>query len=209
MANVLVALTGGIGAGKTTVARMLARHGALVVDADRIARDVVDPATAEGRRMLARIAERFGPEFLAPDGSLDRRRIADRVFADAALRTDYNAIIHPAMMTATATALEQAEGIVVHEIPLLSSSTPPLPWRYDLVVTVEATPAVRRDRLVAQRGYAPEHAEARIAAQGEQRGRTEIADLVLRSDADLDELARRTAELWTRLRAMAEPPENV
>lgn len=203
----LIALTGGIGAGKSTVARMLTDRGARLIDADDLARRVVDPADDRGRAVLAAIAARFGDDLIGPDGRLDRARTADRVFADPDARAAYNAIVHPALREATVDAIAalraaRDEGIVVHEIPLLTADTGPLPWTYDLVVTVETDPEVRLDRLVSRRGYSPEHARARIAAQGDETDRIAIADVVVRTDGDLTDTERSVAEMWNRLHSV-------
>ncbi|MDL9979301.1 dephospho-CoA kinase [Microbacterium sp. ASV49] len=203
----LIALTGGIGAGKSTVARMLTDRGARLIDADELARRVVDPADDRGRAVLAAIAARFGDDLIAPDGTLDRARTADRVFSDPDARAAYNAIVHPALRKATVDAIEtlrtaQDDGVVAHEIPLLTADTGSLPWTYDLVVTVEAAAEVRADRLVSGRGYSPEHAWARIVAQGDETARIAIADVVLRTDGDRADTARSVTELWSRLHSV-------
>lgn len=203
----LIALTGGIGAGKSTVAGMLTDRGARLIDADELARRVVDPADDRGRTVLATIAARFGDDLIAADGRLDRVRTADRVFADPDARADYNAIVHPALREATVDAIAalraaRDEGAVIHEIPLLTADTGSLPWTYDLVVTVEAAPDIRLDRLVSGRGYSPQHARARITAQGDETARIAIADVVLRTDGDRADTERSVAELWNRLHSV-------
>lgn len=195
-------MTGGIGAGKSTVARGLGRRGARVIDADQTARAVVDPAGARGRRVLAEIEALLGSDVRQPDGTLDRARVAALVFADDALRRRYNAIIHPAIMQATAEEIDahrDGSDVVVHEIPLLTADTPPLPWDYDLIVTVEAGRDERLRRLQQDRGYSAEHASARLQAQGPEEGRTAIADVVMRTDVPRDEMERLIDELWTRI----------
>lgn len=198
----LIAITGGIGAGKSTVTRELAALGAHVIDADDTARRSVDPGHPEGRRVLAAISSLLGPSALRSDGSLDREHVATRVFADDALRQQYNAIVHPAIMQATAAefdALRGTDRVVVHEIPLLTADSPPLPWTYDLVVTVEAAAQERLRRLREDRGYSAEHAEARVHAQGPEDRRLAVADEVLRTDGTLEETRRLIADLWARI----------
>lgn len=198
----LVALTGGIGAGKSTVARMLADRGAWVIDADATSRRVVDPQDRQGRAILAKIAKLLGPEALQPDGALDRERVAALIFSEDELRRRYNDIVHPAIMSATAAEIEayrSRTGVVVHEIPLLTIDSPSLPWTYDLIVTVEADPEERIRRLQLARGYAPEHAAARVNAQGLEAPRVAIADVILRTDGTIEETKRQVDELWWRL----------
>jgi dephospho-CoA kinase len=200
--SVLVALTGGIGAGKSSVARLLVDHGGRLIDADELARSVVDPETAVGSRVLRSILAEFGTELLNPDGTLDRRRTAELIFVDENRRRTYNSIVHPALLAMTATAIDAelaSGGIVVHEIPLLTADTPPLPWRYNFVVTVEAPIEERIRRLVEGRGYTVEHARARIHAQGSIQARLAVADEVIRNDGDLEMAAREVDALWHRL----------
>lgn len=145
----------------------------------------------------------LGPGILNADGTLDRAQVAAAVFHDAALRRRYNDIVHPAIMQATLDALSAAdEGdrrIVVHDIPLLSASTPPLPWRYDVVVTVEAAFQERVRRLMDSRGYSRAHAFARIEAQGSEEGRAAIADVVVRPQNGVAFTIAAADELWQSL----------
>ena len=198
----LVALTGGIGAGKSTVARCLAEHGARIVDGDDAARTAVDPRTPHGAALLAQIAELLGGDAVTADGTLDRGIVATRIFGDERLRRDYDALLRPAIIAEVAgriTEERRVPGVVVHEIPLLSSRTAPLPWAYDLVVTVEASEDARLARLQDARGYGREEAEARVRAQGSEADRVAIADVVLRTDGTLDETRAAATALWTRL----------
>ncbi|MEJ1089843.1 dephospho-CoA kinase [Microbacterium sp. Mu-80] len=198
----LIAVTGGIGAGKSTVSRGLRDRGARIIDADQTAREVVDPASPLGRRVLTEIAGLLGPTALRTDGTLDRARVAALVFGDDALRRRYNTIIHPAIMTATAEAIDALRGddaVVVHEIPLLTADSPPLPWTYDLIVTVEADPEERRRRLQEHRGHSAEEAAARVSAQGDEERRVAIADVVIRTDGSLVETDRQVEDLWRRV----------
>jgi dephospho-CoA kinase len=207
-ASFLVGLTGGIAAGKSTVARALASHGARIVDGDAAAREVVDPATPGGAALLPRISALLGADVLAPDGTLDRAEVAARIFGDPELLRRYNALLRPAILDEVARRIAEARrapGVVVHEIPLLSRTTAPLPWVYDLVVTVEAAEPVRMQRLQDERGHDASEAERRLRAQGEEADRLAIADVVLRTDGTLDETLQETAALWARLSAERPP----
>ena len=195
-----VGLTGGIGAGKSEVSRRLAAQGAVVIDADAIAREVVAP----GAPGLDQIVEAFGPGVLMPDGSLDRPRLGDVVFADPQLRARLNDIIHP-LVGARMQALEDAAGpgaIVVHDVPLIAENN--LAGSYDLVVVVDVPPRVQLDRLIRHRGLTPEQAKARIAAQADRAQRLAIAGIVIDNSASLAELDRLAGELWTELRRRAQ-----
>ncbi|WP_052397866.1 dephospho-CoA kinase [Streptomyces sp. NRRL F-5123] len=172
-----VGLTGGIGAGKSEVARLLVSYGAILVDADRIAREAVEPGT-EG---LAAVVAEFGPGVLAPDGSLDRPRLGAIVFADEERRQALNAIVHP-LVGARSAELQRAAGpgdIVVHDVPLLTENG--LAPRYDLVVVVDADPDTQVERLVRLRGMTQDEARARMAAQARRADRLAVADLVIGS----------------------------
>jgi dephospho-CoA kinase len=195
-----VGLTGGIGAGKSEVSRRLAAQGAVVIDADAIARDVVAPGTTG----LADVVEAFGPGVLMPDGSLDRPRLGDIVFADPQLRTKLNGIIHP-LVAAQMQALEDAAGpgaIVVHDVPLIAENN--LAGSYDLVVVVDVPPRVQLDRLVRHRGLSRDQAKARMAAQADRAQRLAIAGIVIDNSVSLTELDRLAGELWTELRRRAQ-----
>lgn len=190
-----VGLTGGIGAGKSEVSRLLVEHGAVLVDADRIAREVVEPGT-DG---LAAIVAAFGTEVLAADGSLDRPRLGSVVFADPERLAVLNGIVHP-LVGARSRALEEAaadDAVVVHDVPLLTeNSLAPL---YDLVVVVDVSPKTQLDRLVRLRGMTEDDARARMAAQAGREDRLKIADIVVDNDVPLDALRRRVDEVWAEL----------
>ncbi len=191
-----VGLTGGIGAGKSEVSARLAAQGAVVIDADAIAREVVEPGT-EG---LAEVVEAFGPEVLLPDGRLDRPRLGEIVFADPELRGKLNAIVHP-RVGARMAELEREAGpasIVVHDVPLIAESG--RTDAYDLVVVVDVPPRVQLDRLVRRRGMTREQAEARMAAQASGEQRLAIADIVIDNSSSLTELDRQVGDLWSELR---------
>ncbi len=186
-----VGLTGGIGAGKSAVAQLLSVHGAQLIDADVLAREVVAPGTAG----LAQVIEAFGPAVVGPDGSLDRTCLGRLVFADPAARERLNGIIHPLVGARAAQLMAQAppDAVVVHDVPLLTENN--LAAGYDLVIVVEAPLAARLDRLV-RRGLSKEDAQARISAQATDEQRRAIADVVIRNDSDVDELGRRVDAVW-------------
>ncbi|MFB7995418.1 dephospho-CoA kinase [Streptomyces sp. NPDC056002] len=190
-----VGLTGGIGAGKSEVSRLLVEHGAVLIDADRIAREVVEPGTPG----LAAVVEAFGSEVLAPDGSLDRPALGAIVFADADRLAVLNSIVHP-LVGARSAELEAAatgDSVVVHDVPLLAENG--LAPLYDVVVVVDASPETQLDRLVRLRGMSEEDARARMAAQATRDKRLEIADIVIDNDVPLDELHRRVDAVWADL----------
>lgn len=188
-----VGLTGGIGAGKSAVARLLSVRGAMVIDADVLSREVVEPGT-EG---LARIVAEFGDSVLAADGSLDRAALGRVVFADPGARARLNAIVHPLVAARTAELMATAprDSVVVHDVPLLTENR--LAPNYDLVLVVEA-PLSARLRRLAERGLSESQARSRIAAQATDEQRRAIADEVIVNDGDLAQLEERVADLWDR-----------
>jgi dephospho-CoA kinase len=191
-----VGLTGGIGAGKSEVSRRLAAQGAIVIDADAIAREVVAPGTPG----LAEVVAAFGPGVLRSDGSLDRVKLGEIVFDDADLRTALNSIIHP-LVGVRMRELEQKAGlgaIVVHDVPLIAENN--LASAYDLVVVVDVPPRIQLDRLIKHRGMTREQARARLAAQATREQRLAIAGIVIDNSSSLAELDRQAGELWTVLR---------
>lgn len=194
-----VGLTGGIGSGKSEVSRRLVDHGALVIDADAVAREVVEPGTPG----LAEVAEAFGPGVLRPDGSLDRDKLGNVVFADPALRAKLNAIVHP-LVGARMAELEctaSPGSVIVHDVPLLAEGG--LAKAYDVVVVVDVPPELQLHRLVGSRGMAREQAQARIAAQATREQRLAVAGIVLDNSGTLEELDRQVADLWAELRRRA------
>ena len=190
-----VGLTGGIGAGKGEVARRLAAYGAVVIDADQVARDVVAPGTPG----LDEIVKAFGAGVLRPDGSLDREKLGEMVFADDALRGQLNAIVHPLVgermreIDETAAAAD----VVVHEIPLLAEGG--LAAAFDVVVVVDAPPEMQVERLVSLRGMTRQHALARMSAQAGREDRLAIATFVVDNSGSLDDLDDHVAALWAEL----------
>ncbi|WP_329561561.1 dephospho-CoA kinase [Streptomyces uncialis] len=190
-----VGLTGGIGAGKSEVSRLLVEHGAVLVDADRIAREVVEPGTPG----LAAIVDAFGEQVLAEDGSLDRPALGAIVFADADRLAVLNGIVHP-LVGARSAELKAAapdDAVVVQDVPLLTENG--LQDRYDLVIVVDTSPATQLDRLVRLRGMTEADARARMAAQATRAQRLAIADIVIDNDVPRGELSARVTEVWAEL----------
>ncbi|KES04725.1 dephospho-CoA kinase [Streptomyces toyocaensis] len=203
-----VGLTGGIGAGKSEVSRLLVECGAVLIDADRIAREVVEPGTPG----LAAVVEAFGEEVLTADGSLDRPKLGSVVFADAEKRSVLNSIVHP-LVGARSRELEEAaaeDAVVVHDVPLLTENG--LAPLYDLVIVVDASPETQLGRLVGRRGMTEEDARARMAAQATREQRRAIADIVIDNDVPLGELEQRVKDLWSglvrRARTPRQPPQE-
>ena len=187
-----IGLTGGIGSGKSTVSRLLAGHGAVIVDADVIAREVVEPGTPG----LAAVVEAFGSEVLTPDGSLDRPALAAVVFGDPGARRRLDAIVHP-LVRARATEVAAAAppgAVIVNDVPLLVETGQA--GAYDLVLVVDADPQTRVARLV-QRGLTAEDARARMAAQATDEQRRAVADVVLDNSGTENELAAQVDRFWT------------
>src|SRR3954464_5436972 len=199
-----VGLTGGIGAGKSEVSRLLVEHGAVLIDADRIAREVVAPGTAG----LAAVAEAFGEQVLAEDGSLDRPKLGSIVFADPEKLALLNSIVHP-LVGARSRELESVEAggaVGVHAAPLLpENGLAPL---YDVVVVVDAGPETQLDRLVRLRGMTEQDARARMAAQATRDKRLAIADIVIDNDVPLETLELRVRDVWADLVRRARHPQE-
>ncbi|MGQ5636870.1 MULTISPECIES: dephospho-CoA kinase [unclassified Streptomyces] len=190
-----VGLTGGIGAGKSEVSRLLVEHGAVLIDADRIAREVVAPGTPG----LTAVVEAFGEDVLTADGSLDRPKLGSIVFADPGRLAVLNRIVHP-LVGARSRELEEAaapDAVVVHDVPLLTENG--LAPLYDLVIVVDARPETQLDRLVRLRGMTEQDARARMAAQATREQRRRIADIVIDNDVPLDTLRKRVAQVWEDL----------
>ncbi|GAA5204398.1 dephospho-CoA kinase [Microbacterium jejuense] len=194
----LVALTGGIASGKSTIAGRLAEHGAVVVDADRIVRDVQSPGSA----VLAAIADAFGARMLQPDGSLDRAALGAAVFGDDAAIARLNAIVHPAVRAESARRFAEAfaadpGAVVVYDVPLLVEARVDDPW--ELIVVAHAPAEVRERRLVELRGLTPAEAAARLASQVPDEARLRIADVVIDTAGTIDDTLRQVDDLWVRL----------
>ncbi|WP_010202569.1 dephospho-CoA kinase [Salinibacterium sp. PAMC 21357] len=197
----LIALTGGIASGKSTVAQQWAKQGAAVVDADALAREVVEP----GSPVLAEIAERFGSTVLSPDGSLNRAALGAFIFSDREAREALNRITHPAIGRLAQSHFDEAarvdpDAIVVYDIPLLVESAQSLE-RFALVVTVEAEPEVRVQRLVEHRGMTASEAERRVASQASSRERRAVADFVIDAGDSLADTRNRADAVWESIRS--------
>lgn len=193
-----IGLTGGIAAGKSTVAAMLRERGAVVVDHDEIAREVVAPGTLG----LDRVVERFGEGVLAPDGSLDRSALGHIVFNDQQARADLGALLHPeiARVSAEREAMAVAadgDALVVHDIPLLVETGQA--EAHHIVVVVHAPADLRIRRLVEERGSSLPDARRRIAAQATDEERAAAADVLIDGAGSVDDLRSQVDELWERL----------
>jgi dephospho-CoA kinase len=197
----LIAVTGGIASGKSTVSRRLAEHGAVVVDADLLSREAVAPGSAG----LEAIVRRWGPGLLTADGSLDRAALGAIVFRDHAELAALNAIVHPEVGRLTAARMAEAgmgdpNVVIVYDIPLLVEAAVNQP--FDLVVTVSAPIHERVRRLAELRGMSAEEAELRVANQATDADREAVADVVIDSSGSLDETIRQADELWQLVKAI-------
>ncbi|GGS53244.1 dephospho-CoA kinase [Planobispora rosea] len=194
-----VGLTGGIGSGKSEVSRRLSDRGAMVIDADKIAREVVEPGT-EG---LARVAAVFGSGVLRQDGALDREKLGSIVFADSEKLASLNAIVHPLVGARVAELQSRAaeDAVVVYDVPLLAENK--LAPMYDVVIVVDASDEVRLARLTGLRGMSEQDARARIAAQAGREERLAIADIVIPNEGSLEDLDARVDEVWAELSGRA------
>ncbi len=191
-----VGLTGGIGSGKSEVSRRLRALGAVVIDSDVLAREVI----AKGTDGLAEVVGEFGPEVLDEHGALDRPKLGAIVFGDDEARKRLEAIVHP-RVRARAAEIEAAAGpdaIVVHDIPLLVETGQA--DRFDAVVVVDVPPAVQLERLTGSRGMTADEATARIRSQASREDRLAVAAYVVDNTGTPDDLDRRVGELWDRLR---------
>jgi dephospho-CoA kinase len=194
----LIALTGGIASGKSTIARRLAEHGAVVVDADAIVRDV----QRAGSPVLEAIRAAFGPTVVAADGGLDRAALASIAFADPEALSTLNAIVHPAVRAESQRRFDEALSmgpgtVVVYDVPLLVEARVDDPW--DAIVVAHAPASVRRERLQRLRGMTSEEADRRIAAQVSDEQRLAIADVVIDTAGDITATEQQADALWERL----------
>lgn len=194
-----IGLTGGIGSGKSTVSRLLSSYGAVLIDADVVAREVVAPGTPG----LAALVTEFGVGILLPDGSLDREGLGRVVFGDDAKRAALNAIVHPLvgarMAELETAALESGAPAVVHDVPLLAENgMAPL---YDEVLVVDCPVELQVARLVEQRGMAEQDARARIAVQATREQRLAVATRVVTNDGSLADLERQVKAVWDQVLA--------
>jgi dephospho-CoA kinase len=194
----LVGLTGGIGAGKSTVARLLTERGAVVLDADQVARDGVEP----GEPAFDALVAEFGPDVVGPDGRLDRAALAAKAFASAASRARLEAITHPAIHAEFGRRMSEApaDAIVVMDVPLLVESKTAADRGYEVIVVVEAPREVRLERL-EERGVPRHDAEARMAAQASDEERRAVATHVVDNAGDLDALTAAVDEIWADLQS--------
>jgi dephospho-CoA kinase len=202
-----VGLTGGIGAGKSTVADLLVERGAVLIDADQIAREVVEP----GRPAHRAIVERFGPDVVDADGRVDRAALARAAFADEGALGDLNAITHPAIgqeMLERRQALAGRQGVVVLAIPLLRAAHRETVG-LDVVVVVDCPVEIALARLVKARDMDPEDARARVAAQVSRQERLQGADYVIDNSGGRDELDREVDRLWAWLEERGAAKEHV
>ncbi|PRB65533.1 MULTISPECIES: dephospho-CoA kinase [unclassified Microbacterium] len=195
----LIALTGGIASGKSTIARRLAEHGAVIVDADQIVRDVQAP----GSPVLERIAETFGASMIDGEGALDRAALGAKVFGDPELLAQLNAIVHPAVREESqrrfdAAFTTDADAVVVYDVPLLVEARVDDPW--DLIVVAHAPAAVRLQRLTELRSMEEKAAQERVDAQVSDERRLAIADVVIDTAGTLERTYEQTDALWGRLR---------
>ncbi|TDC39961.1 dephospho-CoA kinase [Actinomadura sp. KC345] len=194
-----VGLTGGIGSGKSEVSARLAARGALVIDADKIAREVVEPGTPG----LAAVVAEFGDEVLLPSGGLDREKVGRIVFSDPGRLAALNAIVHPLVGERMQELMDAAPAgaVVVYDVPLLAENG--LAPMYDEVVVVDAPEDVQLDRLVARRGMTEEDARARMANQASREDRRAVATHVIDNSTTLDALDTQVDALWKALAARA------
>lgn len=196
----LVGLTGGIGSGKSTVARLLERRGAIVIDADHLAREAV----ARGTAGFDRVVDTFGPGVLRPDGDLDRVRLAAIIFADPERRAALEAIVHPEVARRFGERVKELRDsgrVVVYVSPLLVELG--LAPAFDVVVIVTASPHLRVSRVASDRDLSPEDVRARMAAQATDEQRMEVADVLVDNDGSLAELEPQIDRLWSDLEARA------
>lgn len=198
----LIGLTGGIGAGKSTVARRLAEHGAIVLDADQVARDAVAPGTPA----LGRLTQEFGSDILTPDGVLDRGKLAQFVFGHPERVELLNSIVHPAVRAMTSSKLDQLrhehpDGVVVYDVPLLIEAGVDHNW--DLIVVAMADEGTRLKRLVSERGMSETEAQRRIDHQASDAQRREIADVVIDTGGSLEKTIEQTDQLWASIKNRA------
>lgn len=200
----LIGLTGGIASGKSTVAKRLAEHGAVHVDADILAREVVEPGTPA----LAAIAVEFGDSVIASDGSLNRPALGAIIFSDPDKRAKLNAITHPAVWARARELFDEAAAanpaaVVVYDVPLLVEASGNRPMSFDLVVVVHASMETRITRLIELRGLTREEALHRLNSQASDTERLAIADVVIDSDGSLEHTIEQADELWAMAAASA------
>ena len=196
----LVGLTGGIGSGKSTVARMLEKRGAIVFDADVLARQAVAPGTPG----FEKVVERFGPNVLAPGGGLDREALASIVFADPAARRDLEGIVHPEVRRMFAEGCQEyrdSDRVVVFSAPLLVETG--MHTAFDLLIVVSAPVATQIERLTRERAMPERAVQARIEAQLPLEAKAEVADVLVDNEGTLEDLEAQVDRLWRDLETRA------
>jgi len=196
----LVGLTGGIGSGKSTVARMLEKRGAIVFDADVLARQAVAPGTPG----FEKVVERFGPNVLAPGGGLDREALASIVFADPAARRDLEGIVHPEVRRMFAEGCQEyrdSDQVVVFSAPLLVETG--MHTAFDLLIVVSAPVATQIERLMRERAMPERAVQARIEAQLPLEAKAEVADVLVDNEGTLEDLEAQVDRLWRDLETRA------
>ncbi len=192
----LVGLTGGMGAGKSTVARMFEQRGAVVIDADILARQAILPGTPG----YTKVTELFGPDVIAPDGEIDRQALARRVFSDHEARVALESITHPEVFRLLSEALEDYSGtdrIVIFDVPLLIESG--FQDACDAIVVVTASEQTQVARVVRERGMSEDAARARLGAQARTEEKERVADFVIRNDGTTEDLERSVDAVWAKL----------
>lgn len=195
----LIGLTGGIASGKSTIARRLAEHGAIIIDADIVSREVVAP----GSPALASIALEFGQDMIDSEGTLNRAKLGALVFSDAEKLEKLNAIMHPAVKTRSAEVLAKAradnpDSVIVYDVPLLVEAD--IARNYDEIIVASAPEETRIKRMIQLRGLTDEEAKARIGAQASEAKRLAIADVVIDTGGNLQHTLEQVDALWDRIR---------
>jgi dephospho-CoA kinase len=197
----IIGLTGGVGSGKSTIARILESKGAVVVDADAIGRQMLQP----GRKALQEVRSRFGDQVIAADGSLNRAALAQIVFSDPVARSELEAITHPEILAEIARRIDEIDPskIVIIEAPLLYEARERVEkaLRLDGLIVVASRPEDQIDRLVRGRGMSPEDVQARISAQATLEEKVGVADYVIDNYGTLEDLEAEADILWNQMRA--------
>jgi len=195
----LIGLTGGIASGKSTVSRLLAELGADVIDADLVAREVIEPGTTGFNSVVAK----FGSGIVEDNGRISRESLAQIVFADPKKRLELEGIIHPLIRARTLELIQKSTSdVVVYAVPLLVEAKVDYP--FDLVVTVESGIENQIERLVSDRGYSRQQAEARVEAQASSDERRARADIALENTGSIEELASQVSNLWHKVKELSE-----
>ena len=199
----LIGLTGGIASGKSTVSRLLAEHGADVIDADLVAREVIEPGTTGFNSVVAK----FGSGIVEDNGRISRESLAQIVFADSKKRLELEGILHPLIRARTLELIQTSTSdVVVYAVPLLVEAKVDYP--FDLVVTVESGIENQIERLVSNRSYSREQAEARVEAQASSDERRARADIALENTGSIKELESQVSDLWRRVKELSEEKDS-